>query len=61
LNIEELLDKVILEADMLELKANPNKNASGTIVDASLDKGRGYRCTALIQSGTMKVGEYVLA
>jgi len=61
LNIEELLDKVILEAEMLDLKANPNKNASGTIVEASLDKGRGYMCTALIQSGTMKVGDYVLA
>jgi translation initiation factor IF-2 len=61
LNIEELLDKVILEAEMLDLKANPNKNASGTIVEASLDKGRGYMCTALIQSGTMNVGDYVLA
>lgn len=61
LNIEELLDKVILEAEMLDLKANPSKNASGTIVEASLDKGRGYMCTALIQSGTMKVGDYVLA
>jgi translation initiation factor IF-2 len=61
LNIEELLDKVILEAEMLDLKANPAKNASGTIVEASLDKGRGYMCTALIQSGTMKVGDYVLA
>ena len=46
---------------MLDLKANPSKNASGTIVEASLDKGRGYMCTALIQSGTMKVGDYVLA
>src|SRR5210317_139700 len=61
MNVEELLDKVILEAEMLDLKANPNKNASGTIVEASLDKGRGYMCTALIQSGTMKVGDYVLA
>jgi translation initiation factor IF-2 len=61
LNIEELLDKVILEAEMLDLKANPTKNASGTIVEASLDKGRGYMCTALIQSGTMNVGDYVLA
>jgi translation initiation factor IF-2 len=61
LNIEELLDKVILEAEMLDLKANPAKNASGTIVEASLDKGRGYMCTALIQSGTMNVGDYVLA
>ncbi len=61
LNIEELLDKVLLEAEMLELKANPDKNASGTVVEASLDKGRGYMCTALIQAGTMKVGDYVLA
>ena len=61
MNVEELLDKVILEAEMLDLKANPNKNASGTIVEASLDKGRGYMCTALVQAGTMKVGDYVLA
>jgi translation initiation factor IF-2 len=61
LNVEELLDKVLLEAEMLSLKANPDKNASGTVVEASLDKGRGYMCTALIQSGTMKVGDYVLA
>ncbi|MGB1282352.1 MAG: translation initiation factor IF-2, partial [Schleiferiaceae bacterium] len=61
LNIEELLDKVLLEAEMLDLKANPDKNASGTVVEASLDKGRGYMCTALIQAGTMKVGDYVLA
>jgi len=61
LNVEELLDKVLLEAEMLDLKANPNKNASGTVVEASLDKGRGYMCTALIQSGTLRVGDYVLA
>ena len=61
LNIEELLDKVLLEAEMLDLKANPDKNASGTVVEASLDKGRGYMCTALVQAGTMKVGDYVLA
>jgi translation initiation factor IF-2 len=61
LNIKELLDKVLLEAEMLELKANPDKNASGTVVEASLDKGRGYMCTALIQAGTLKVGDYVLA
>ena len=61
LNIEELLDKVLLEAEMLDLKSNPDKNASGTIVEASLDKGRGYMCTALVQAGTMKVGDYVLA
>ena len=61
LNVEELLDKVLLEAEMLDLKANPDKNASGTVVEASLDKGRGYMCTALIQSGTLKVGDYILA
>ena len=61
LNVEELLDKVLLEAEMLDLKANPDKNASGTVVEASLDKGRGYMCTALIQSGTMQVGDYILA
>ncbi len=61
LNVEELLDKVLLEAEMLDLKANPDKNASGTVVEASLDKGRGYMCTALIQSGTLKVGNYILA
>jgi len=61
LNVEELLNKVLLEAEMLDLKANPDKNASGTVVEASLDKGRGYMCTALIQSGTLKVGDYVLA
>jgi len=61
LNVEELLDKVLLEAELLDLKANPDKNASGTVVEASLDKGRGYMCTALIQSGTMKVGDYILA
>ena len=61
LNVVELLDKVLLEAEMLDLKANPNKNASGTVVEASLDKGRGYMCTALIQSGTLRVGDYVLA
>jgi translation initiation factor IF-2 len=61
LNVEELLNKVLLEAEMLDLKANPDKNASGTVVEASLDKGRGYMCTTLIQSGTLKVGDYVLA
>ena len=61
LNVEELLDKVLLEAEMLDLKANPDKNASGTVVEASLDKGRGYMCTALIQSGTLNVGDYILA
>ena len=59
--IEELLDKVLLEAEMLELKANPDRNASGTIVEASLDKGRGYLSTIMVQKGTLKVGDYVLA
>ncbi len=59
--IEDLLDKVLLEAEMLELKANPNRNAAGTIVEASLDKGRGYLSTIMVQKGTLKVGDYVLA
>ena len=61
MNVKELLDKVILEAEMLDLKANPDKKGSGTVVEASLDKGRGFMCTALVQSGTLKVGDYVLA
>ena len=59
--IPELLEKVLLEAEMLELKANPNKSASGTVVEAFLDKGRGYVSTILVQSGTLKIGDYVLA
>ena len=59
--IEELLEKVLLEAEVLELKANPNKNAIGTVVEALLDKGRGYVSTILIQSGTLKIGDYLLA
>ncbi len=61
LNINELLDKVILEAELLELKANPDRNARGTIIEASLDKGRGYTSTLLVQSGTMRVGDMILA
>ena len=61
LNIEELLEKVILEADMLELKANPNKPAIGTIVESSLDKGRGYVTNIMVQSGTLKVGDIIVA
>jgi len=60
-NIEELLEKVLLEAEMLELKANPNKNALGTIVESELDKGRGYVSTILVQTGTLKVGDILLA
>lgn len=60
-NIEELLEKVLLEAELLELKANPNKNAIGTVVEASLDKGRGYVTTMLVEAGTLRVGDMVLA
>ncbi|MCT4623237.1 MAG: translation initiation factor IF-2 [Schleiferiaceae bacterium] len=61
LGVEELLDKVLLEAEMLDLKANPDRVATGTIVEASLDKGRGYLATIMVQNGTLKVGDYVLA
>ncbi len=59
--VEELLEKVLLEAEMLDLKANPNKNAVGTVVEALLDKGRGYVSTILVQEGTLKIGDYLLA
>ncbi|AID37499.1 translation initiation factor IF-2 [Candidatus Walczuchella monophlebidarum] len=59
--IEQLLDKVWLEAELLGLKANPNKMASGTIIESTLDKGRGYMTTILVQSGTIKLGDYILA
>ena len=59
--VNELLEKVLLEAELLELKANPNKDASGTVVEAFLDKGRGYVSTILVQSGTLKIGDFVLA
>jgi len=59
--VNELLEKVILEAELLELKANPDKNASGTVVEAFLDKGRGYVSTILVQAGTLKIGDFVLA
>lgn len=61
LNIEELLEKVLLEADLLELKANPNKNALGTVLESSLDKGKGYVTNMLVEEGTLKVGDIVLA
>jgi translation initiation factor IF-2 len=60
-NIDSLLEKVLLEAEMLELKANPNKNAVGTIVEATLDKGRGYVTTLLVSAGTLRVGDVVIA
>lgn len=59
--VKELLEKVLLEAELLDLKANPNKPATGTVVEAFLDKGRGYVSTILVQAGTLKVGDYVLA
>jgi translation initiation factor IF-2 len=59
--VSELLEKVLLEAELLELTANPNKPAVGTVVEAFLDKGRGYVSTILVQSGTLKIGDYVLA
>ncbi len=59
--VNELLEKVLLEAELLELKANPNRKAKGTVVEAFLDKGRGYVSTILIQNGTLKMGDYLLA
>ena len=59
--IDELLEKVLLEAEILELKANPNKNAVGTVVEALLDKGRGYVSTIMVQAGTLRIGDYILA
>ncbi|MGA1226338.1 MAG: translation initiation factor IF-2 [Tamlana sp.] len=59
--VKELLEKVLLEAELLELKANPDKPATGTVVEAFLDKGRGYVSTILVQAGTLRVGDYVLA
>ena len=59
--VKELLEKVLLEAELLELKANPDKPALGTVVEAFLDKGRGYVSTVLVQAGTLRIGDYVLA
>ncbi|TNF46212.1 MAG: translation initiation factor IF-2 [Bacteroidetes bacterium] len=60
LNIDELLDKVLLEAELLNLKANPNKNALGTVIESSLDKGKGYVTNMLVEAGTMKIGDVIL-
>ena len=60
-NVDELMDKVLLEADMLDLKANPNKPAQGTVIESRLDKGRGYTTNILISSGTLRVGDVILA
>ncbi len=61
LNVDVLLDKILLESDLLELKANPDKAASGTVIEASLDKGRGFVATLLVQNGTMNVGDVLVA
>jgi translation initiation factor IF-2 len=59
--VEELLEKVLLESELLELKANPNRPASGTVIEATLDRGRGYVTTLLVESGTMRIGDVILA
>ena len=61
LNLDKLLEKVLLEAEMLDLKANPNKKAKGTIIESTLDKGRGYVSTVLVQEGTLRVGDVILS
>lgn len=61
IGVDDLMDKVLLEADMLDLKANPNRKATGTVIESSLDKGRGYVSTVLVSNGTLHVGDYVIA
>ncbi|MBL7760089.1 MAG: translation initiation factor IF-2 [Sediminibacterium sp.] len=61
LNVDQLLEKVLLEADLLDLKANPSREASGTIIEASLDKGRGYVATILVQNGTLRQGDLIVS
>lgn len=61
IGVEDLLEKVLLEADLLDLKANPKRRAVGSIIESSLDKGRGYVSTVLVENGTLKVGDIVLA
>ena len=61
LNLDKLLEKVLLEAEMLELKANPNKKAVGTVIESTLDKGRGYVSTVLVQAGTLRIGDVILS
>ncbi len=61
IGVEELLEKVLLEAELLDLKANPNRNAKGTVIESTLDKGRGYVTTLLIQTGTLRVGDVLIA
>ncbi len=61
LHVDALLDKILLESDLLELKANPNRSANGTVIEASLDKGRGYVATILVQNGTLKQGDLIVS
>ena len=61
INVDKLLEKVLLEAEMLDLKANPNKRASGAVIESSLDKGRGYLATVLVQNGTLRIGDVMLS
>jgi translation initiation factor IF-2 len=61
LNVDQLLEKILLEAELLDLKANPDREASGTIIEATLDKGRGYVATVLVQNGTMRIGDLVVS
>ena len=61
LNVDQLLEKILLEAELLDLKANPDREASGTIIEASLDKGRGYVATILVQNGSLKIGDLVVS
>ena len=61
LNVDQLLEKILLEAELLELKANPEREASGTIIEATLDKGRGYVATVLVQNGSLKIGDLVVS
>ena len=61
IGVDELMDKVLLEAEMLDLKANPNRKASGSVIESQLDKGRGYVATVLVSNGTLKIGDVVIA
>ena len=61
IGVDELMEKVLLEAEMLDLKANPDRRAVGSIIESSLDKGRGYVATVLVQNGTLRVGDVILA
>jgi len=61
LNVDQLLEKILLEAELLDLKANPDREASGSIIEASLDKGRGYVATLLVQNGTLKQGDLIVS